>query len=182
MSRYETGIHEPPLAIAEKLAEALTVPLPYFYCADDRLAALILRYATLDEADRKRVAALAVSTVTAADGVVVELAIHIGQLHAPFTDRTGTLGGRIAFVAQVGLEEAAVVLDRPGNHGLQAAELVSFDREPAPKESSEPHSPRPAPRHPSGARLAAGNGYAARIRPLAMVRTSARSRATSAAR
>jgi transcriptional regulator with XRE-family HTH domain len=59
MSRYETGIHEPPLAIAEKLAEALTVPLPYFYCADDRLAALILRYATLDEADRERVAALA---------------------------------------------------------------------------------------------------------------------------
>jgi transcriptional regulator with XRE-family HTH domain len=60
ISRYETGIHEPPLTIAEKLAEALAIPLPYFYCEDDRLAELIMRYATLDPEGRERVLAVAV--------------------------------------------------------------------------------------------------------------------------
>lgn len=59
MSRYETGEHQAPLAIAERLAQALGVPLPYFYCDDDRLAAVILRYGQADETGRARLAALA---------------------------------------------------------------------------------------------------------------------------
>lgn len=42
ISRYETGIHEPPFEIAEKLAAALNVPVTYFYCPQDGMAALLL--------------------------------------------------------------------------------------------------------------------------------------------
>ena len=42
ISRYESGIHEPPLQTARSLAEALGVPLGYLYCDDDRLAQIIL--------------------------------------------------------------------------------------------------------------------------------------------
>lgn len=48
MSRYETGIHEPPIAIAEKIAHALNLPLPYFYCDDEQLAAILRYYATFN--------------------------------------------------------------------------------------------------------------------------------------
>lgn len=54
ISRYETGAHEPPVAIAEKLAEQLNVPVAYLYCPDDRLAALIQDMAKLDEAGHQR--------------------------------------------------------------------------------------------------------------------------------
>jgi transcriptional regulator with XRE-family HTH domain len=52
ISRYETGIHEPPSATAEKLAAALSVPLAYFYCEDDRLAEILIYYAAL--ADKQK--------------------------------------------------------------------------------------------------------------------------------
>ncbi|MBU3543764.1 helix-turn-helix transcriptional regulator [Polynucleobacter sp. MWH-Mekk-B1] len=42
ISRYETGIHEPALATAQKLAEILNLPLCYLYCEDDEMAELIL--------------------------------------------------------------------------------------------------------------------------------------------
>ncbi|MFZ5503780.1 MAG: helix-turn-helix domain-containing protein [Pseudomonadota bacterium] len=42
ISRYETGIHQPPFEVAEKLAEVLCVPTAYFYCADEQLAAVLL--------------------------------------------------------------------------------------------------------------------------------------------
>lgn len=42
ISRYELGIHEPPIATARLLAEVFGVPLSYFYCDDDNLAALLL--------------------------------------------------------------------------------------------------------------------------------------------
>lgn len=51
ISRYEGGIHEPPYATAKKLAEALMVPVPYFYAEDDQLAFLVQAWGemTLDE-------------------------------------------------------------------------------------------------------------------------------------
>ncbi|WP_347988506.1 helix-turn-helix transcriptional regulator [Methylomonas sp. AM2-LC] len=49
MSRYETGIHEPPIAIVEKIADILCVPIPYFFCTDDRLASIIIDYQRLSE-------------------------------------------------------------------------------------------------------------------------------------
>ena len=49
ISRYETGIHQPPFEVAEKLAEVLGVPTAYFYCADDRMAEVLLDLAGLTE-------------------------------------------------------------------------------------------------------------------------------------
>ena len=42
ISRYETGVHEPSLATAQMLADALKVPLAYLYCKRNSLADLIL--------------------------------------------------------------------------------------------------------------------------------------------
>lgn len=52
ISRYESGTHQPPVAVAKRLAEELGVPLAFLYCAEDDLAKLILHYAQLPE--RKR--------------------------------------------------------------------------------------------------------------------------------
>jgi len=49
ISRYETGIHEPPIATIEKIAIALSVPLPYFFCEDDPLAEILIHYADLND-------------------------------------------------------------------------------------------------------------------------------------
>ena len=51
VSRYETGIHQPPFEVAEKLAEVLGVPTAYFYCADDQMAEVLLSLAGLTEAE-----------------------------------------------------------------------------------------------------------------------------------
>lgn len=42
ISRYETGTHEPPFAIAVSLARVLKIPVAYLYCLEDDLADLIL--------------------------------------------------------------------------------------------------------------------------------------------
>ena len=42
ISRYELGVHEPPLPTVRLIADALTVPLSYLYCEDDRIALLLL--------------------------------------------------------------------------------------------------------------------------------------------
>ena len=42
ISRYEAGIHEPPIKTIELIAKALKVPMPYLFCEDDAMAALIL--------------------------------------------------------------------------------------------------------------------------------------------
>lgn len=55
ISRYESGIHEPPVRFAEALAKVLGVSAAFFYCADDRLAEIILLYADMAEAKRRRV-------------------------------------------------------------------------------------------------------------------------------
>lgn len=42
ISRYELGVHEPPLPTIRQIADALEVPLSYLYCEDDRIALLLL--------------------------------------------------------------------------------------------------------------------------------------------
>jgi transcriptional regulator with XRE-family HTH domain len=54
ISRYETGVHQPPFAIAELLAAALKVPVPYFYCASDALAQLLLAASDLNDEELNR--------------------------------------------------------------------------------------------------------------------------------
>lgn len=44
ISRYESGVHEPPFATAKQLAVALKVPTAYLYCEEDELAEVILKY------------------------------------------------------------------------------------------------------------------------------------------
>ncbi len=55
ISRYETGTHEPPFELAEKLAKVLGVPTAYFYCADELLATLLIVVNALDDSDKTRV-------------------------------------------------------------------------------------------------------------------------------
>ena len=42
ISRYELGIHEPPLPTMRLIATALGAPITYLYCEDDNLALLLL--------------------------------------------------------------------------------------------------------------------------------------------
>lgn len=53
ISRYETGVHEPPFEIATKLARVLRVPAAYFYCEDEDLAELVLAWGRLPKTERK---------------------------------------------------------------------------------------------------------------------------------
>jgi len=53
ISRYESGIHEPPAHLLNSLAQVLKVSAAVFYCADDRLAELILLYCKMPEARRQ---------------------------------------------------------------------------------------------------------------------------------
>jgi transcriptional regulator with XRE-family HTH domain len=57
ISRYEAGIHEPPIRTAKLLAQVLNVPLAYLYCDDDALAAILLKVHAMSVADRKRLLA-----------------------------------------------------------------------------------------------------------------------------
>jgi len=52
ISRYETGVHEPQIAIARSIAKALKVPLAYLYCDEDDLASIIDGAARLSVHDR----------------------------------------------------------------------------------------------------------------------------------
>lgn len=54
ISRYELGVHEPPLPTIRLIADALNVPLSYLYCEDDRIALLLLGLHRLD-AERRSV-------------------------------------------------------------------------------------------------------------------------------
>ncbi len=44
INQYEKGKHTPSYNTLVQLAKVLKVPVPYFYCEDDRLARLILAY------------------------------------------------------------------------------------------------------------------------------------------
>ena len=52
ISRYEGGIHEPPINTARAIAEALSVPLGYLYCDNDLLAEIILVASELPPTDQ----------------------------------------------------------------------------------------------------------------------------------
>lgn len=54
MSRYESGLHEPPIKTARDIAHALGVPLGYMYCDDERLAEIILAASELPAADQEQ--------------------------------------------------------------------------------------------------------------------------------
>lgn len=53
ISRYESGIHEPNMAFAQRLALELNVPVAYFYALDDDLAKLILWFGQLNPKQRQ---------------------------------------------------------------------------------------------------------------------------------
>lgn len=59
ISRYESGVHEPPAKFAEQLARVLGVTVAFLYCADDRLAEIILSYTEMSESKRQKLADLA---------------------------------------------------------------------------------------------------------------------------
>jgi transcriptional regulator with XRE-family HTH domain len=59
MSRYETGIHEPPFATAKSLGRVLKVPAAYFYCEDDLLAEFLTQYGVLDPKRQVQIARMA---------------------------------------------------------------------------------------------------------------------------
>jgi transcriptional regulator with XRE-family HTH domain len=52
ISRYELGVHEPPVPTARLIASALGVPLAYLYCEDDGVASLLLALNKLDDEKR----------------------------------------------------------------------------------------------------------------------------------
>ena len=52
ISRYELGVHEPPVPTARLIANALNVPLTYLYCEDDDIAALLLSLHRLGSKER----------------------------------------------------------------------------------------------------------------------------------
>lgn len=54
ISRYELGVHEPPLPTARLIAHALGAPLTYLYCEDDKVAALLLELHKMKPAARDR--------------------------------------------------------------------------------------------------------------------------------
>lgn len=57
ISRYETGVHEPPIKTAKLLAGALKVPLAYLYCEDDLLAQILLVASKLNIAEKRKLLA-----------------------------------------------------------------------------------------------------------------------------
>lgn len=59
VNQYERGKHMPDLQTLARLASVLEVPLPFFYCEDPDLAALVLQFASLSRGHRKRLVSLA---------------------------------------------------------------------------------------------------------------------------
>lgn len=44
MNQYEKGTHAPDFSMVKSIATVLKVPTAYFYCEEDELAELILKY------------------------------------------------------------------------------------------------------------------------------------------
>jgi transcriptional regulator with XRE-family HTH domain len=59
VNQYEQGIHEPKLAMAKKLADALGIPPAFLYCEDELLAKLLLRWGDLTVTQKKELLKLA---------------------------------------------------------------------------------------------------------------------------
>lgn len=52
ISRYELGVHEPPVPTARLIAHTMGVPLTYLYCEDDNVASLLLALHRLGTRER----------------------------------------------------------------------------------------------------------------------------------
>jgi transcriptional regulator with XRE-family HTH domain len=55
MNFYERGKHKPDLLTLTRIGAVLQIPAAYFYCEDDELADLILRFSALPAGQRRRV-------------------------------------------------------------------------------------------------------------------------------
>lgn len=58
MNRYELGTREPDLALVERLATVLNVPMAYSYTEEDDLAEIVLKAWRLSQPERVRVVQL----------------------------------------------------------------------------------------------------------------------------
>jgi transcriptional regulator with XRE-family HTH domain len=58
ISRYETGKHQPKLQMQQLFAEALDLPLAYFYAESDELAQLISSFGRREKPGQRRVKAV----------------------------------------------------------------------------------------------------------------------------
>ncbi|POE02240.1 helix-turn-helix domain-containing protein [Pectobacterium odoriferum] len=58
INRYEKGVHEASIETAQQLAEALDVPLAYFYTENDELAEMMLAFLSLSPEKRTEILAL----------------------------------------------------------------------------------------------------------------------------
>jgi transcriptional regulator with XRE-family HTH domain len=54
INQYERGKHMPDLQTLARLAAVMQVPAPYFYCPDAELAAVIVKFSALGQAQKKR--------------------------------------------------------------------------------------------------------------------------------
>ncbi|UCZ77474.1 helix-turn-helix domain-containing protein [Dickeya zeae] len=62
INRYEKGVHEASIDTAQQLADALDVPLAFFYTADDQLAELMLAFSVASPERRVEILALVKTT------------------------------------------------------------------------------------------------------------------------
>ena len=54
INQYERGKHMPDLQTLTRLAAVLQVPVPYFYCQDEELATVIVKFSALGKAQKRR--------------------------------------------------------------------------------------------------------------------------------
>ena len=59
INRYEKGVHQASIEVAQGLANALEVPLAYFYMVDDELAELTLSWPKLSDEEKDKILILA---------------------------------------------------------------------------------------------------------------------------
>lgn len=52
MNQYEKGKHAPDFTTMKRIADELGVPVAYFYCEEDDLAELIIKFSQLEKPDR----------------------------------------------------------------------------------------------------------------------------------
>lgn len=55
VNRYEKGVHQASIVIAQQLADVLGAPLAYFYTEDDALAELVFSWDKLDTEKREQI-------------------------------------------------------------------------------------------------------------------------------
>lgn len=58
INRYEKGVHEASIEVAQHLADVLEIPLAYFYTSDDTLAEIILAFTALPPEEKSEILAL----------------------------------------------------------------------------------------------------------------------------